>query len=144
MGSVITLDSFDHFGYVVRDAKAVSESWTAKLGAGEWKYTNTEGSPLRLAHAMLGPIQYELLEPVEGVASLWSEFLENHGEGPHHMCYRVTDVEEAVANLIKDGGRRSEFGGRPVAIPKWMAYMEIGGPGSILIELLRTPKPKAE
>jgi hypothetical protein len=58
------------------------------------------------------------------------------------MCYKVADVEEAVENIIADGGRRSEYAGKPIMIPKWMAYMETGGPGSILIELLKTRKPE--
>jgi methylmalonyl-CoA/ethylmalonyl-CoA epimerase len=140
MASVIKLDEFDHFGYVVKDAKATAESWTSKLGAGEWKFT--DAGALTLAHAMVGSIQYELLAPVAGQPSLWSEFLENHGEGPHHMCYKVADVEEAVENIIQDGGRRAEYAGKPIMIPKWMAYLETGGPGGVLIELLRTRKPK--
>ncbi len=133
MESAVKLDTFDHFGLVVKDIKAASESWSAKLGIANWKFT--PGDIVKLAHAKIGPVQYELIEPVEGKTSLWADFLETQGEGLHHICHTVADVDEAAAKLVEEGGTIM------IAIPKWMAYVEIGGPGSVILELLRTPKP---
>ncbi|MEE8398435.1 MAG: VOC family protein [Desulfobacterales bacterium] len=129
MGSLVTLDSFDHTGVVVKDAEATAESWTQKLGAGPWRFT--DAGALKLAHAQVGGIQYELLEPLED-QSLWAKFLAAQGEGLHHICHMVADVDDAVEKLKADGGTVM------IAIPKAMAYVEIGGPGSVIIELLKT------
>lgn len=130
MDSVVKLDSFDHFGLVVKDLQAASESWSAKLGISDWKYT--PGDVVKLAHVYSGTAQYELIEPVAGQDSLWHKFLEERGEGLHHICHLVDDVDKAAADLAAAGGTIM------TAIPKWMAYVEIGGPGSVIMELLKS------
>jgi 4-hydroxyphenylpyruvate dioxygenase-like putative hemolysin len=91
---------------------------------------------VKLAHARSGVAQYELIEPVEGKESLWADFLKEQGEGLHHICHTVADVDEAAAKLVEAGGNIM------VSTPKVFAYVQIGGPGSVILELLRTPKPK--
>ncbi len=129
MAGLITADSYNHTGVVVKDAEATAESYTKKLGAGPWKFT--DAGQLKLAHGNVGEIQYELLEPLEDT-SLWAKFLAEHGEGLHHICHNVADVDEAAEKLEADGGTIM------IRIPKAMAYVQIGGPGSIIIELLKT------
>jgi len=130
MDSIVTLDTFDHIGVVVKDTKAASASWGAKIGIGDWRFT--DGPVVRLAHATIGTVQYELLAPVEGQESLWGDFLAERGEGLHHICHTVPDVDEAVDKLVADGGNVM------IRTPKVFAYVEIGGPGSVILELLRT------
>lgn len=137
MAGLITADSYNHTGIVVKDAEATAESYSKKLGAGPWKFT--DAGQLKLAHGNIGEIQYELLEPIEGQDSLWAAFLAEHGEGLHHISHNVADVDAAAAKLVEDGGKIIVYGGQPVAIPKWMAYVEIGGPASVILELLKTP-----
>jgi len=137
MSGLITADSYNHTGIVVRNAKETAESYTRKLGAGPWRFT--DAGSLMLAHGKVGEIQYELLEPKEGVDSLWAAFLAEHGEGLHHISHNVADVDAAAASLVEDGGSIVTYGGHPVAIPKAMAYVNIGGPASVILELLRTP-----
>ena len=136
MESTVKLELFDHVGLVVKDVKATSESWSAKLGITDWRFT--DAGILQLAHAKIGPMQYELLAPVEGKESLWADFLKERGEGLHHICHTVPDVEEAVKKLVAEGGWLM------TPPSKYYAYVKIGGPGSVILELLRTPKPKAE
>ena len=53
---------------------------------------------------MKNNFRLELLEPVGG-PSLWQEFLNEHGEGVHHLGFRVDDVGAAVAFLEDKRGR---------------------------------------
>ncbi len=129
MGSIVTLDSYDHTGVVVKDAEATAASWSAQMGAGPWKFT--DAGQLKLAHAMMGGVQYELLEPLEET-SLWAKFLAETGEGLHHICHKVADVDDTAAKLEAEGGTIM------IAIPKAMAYVNTGGPCPIIIELLKT------
>jgi hypothetical protein len=93
---------------------------------------------LKLANGKIGEIEYELIQPVEGVDSLWAAFLRENGEGIHHVCHNVADVDVAAAALVEDGGKIIEYGGAPIRIPGLMAYVEIGGPASIILELLKS------
>ena len=131
MASGVKLDSFNHVGHVVKDRDATIEAWTSRLGIGPW--TVRETGALKLAHATLGAIQFELLQPVEGRSSLWADFLDAHGEGLHHISGRVDDVDAAAAKLVAEGGEVM------ISRPGLMAYVNIGGPGSVILELLKTP-----
>ncbi len=131
MASGAMMDSFDHVGIVIKDVQATLESWQSKLGIGPW--TVRDAGALKLAHASLGPVQFELLQPVEGKPSLWADFLNTHGEGLHHVSSRVADVDATAAKLEAEGGKIM------IAIPGAMAYVDIGGPGSVIMELLKTP-----
>jgi catechol 2,3-dioxygenase-like lactoylglutathione lyase family enzyme len=137
MEGLITAESYDHTGVVVRDARASADSWSRKLGAGPWRFTDT--GRLLLAHGYIGETQYELLQPIEGVDSLWAAFLAEHGEGLHHISHNVKNVEEATAKLLEDGGQIVVYDGKPIAKPGRMAYVDIGGPGSVIIELMKMP-----
>ena len=130
MASGVKLDSFDHIGLVVKDCDAAVESWSSLLSIGPWTVRDIGG--LKLAQATLGPVQFELIQPV-AAKSLWADFLNTHGEGLHHICGRVDDVDVAAAKLVAEGGEVM------IAIPGAMAYVDIGGPGSVILELLKTP-----
>ena len=130
----VNLDSFDHVGVVVKDCDATIKSWSSLLGAGPFKITSG-GSVLKLAHGLIAGVTFELLQPLED-KSLWAKFLKDHGEGIHHICTRVPDVDAAVAALVAQGGKLLVGG------PGTWAYVDIGGPGSIIMELLKTIAPK--
>ena len=124
------LDSFDHVGLVVKDCEATTKSWSSLLGIGPW--TIRDVGSLILAHATFGTVQFELIQPVEA-NTLWDKFLKTSGEGLHHVCARVADVDAAAAKLVEKGGEIM------VSTPGVFAYVNIGGPGSVILELLKTP-----
>ena len=131
MGNGVKVDSFGHIGLVVKDLDATVESWSSQLGIGPWTIRDVGDN--KLAFATLGSVQYELIEPVKE-KTLWADFLDTEGEGLHHICVRVADVDDAVAKLVAEGGEVM------VRTPGTFAYVNTGGPGSIILELLRTPR----
>ncbi len=130
MESIVTFAAFDHIGIVVEDTKAAAESWASKIGIGDWHFT--DGPVVRMALAQIGPIKYEFLAPVKGQKSLWGDFLAERGEGLHHVCHTVPDVDEAVDKLVADGGNVM------IQTQKVFAYVQLGGPASVILELLKT------
>ncbi len=56
----------------------------------------------RLAFFHLGPIQLELIEPDEH-QSIWREFLDERGEGVHHLAFAVKGMAEAADLLARHG-----------------------------------------
>lgn len=44
----------------------------------------------------------ELIQPLEG-ETLYKEFLDNQGEGVHHIAFHVDDLEEETAKLVRKG-----------------------------------------
>jgi len=135
----VKLDSFDHVGVVVKSREATIKSYGGKLGVGPWRMTEAGQGVVALAHARIAGTLFELLEPVVGKKSLWGDFLNSHGEGLHHIAVKVADVDATVATMVAQGGKVM------TSIPGgWMAYVEMGGPGSLIVELLSTKIPQRD
>ncbi len=103
-------------GLVVRDAEATARAWTDRFNFGAAKFVDwpPEGSNLaegstyrgergnfkmRLAFIETPSIQIEFIQPLEG-GSVYAEFLEQHGEGIHHILFWVDDPND-VANKLQ-------------------------------------------
>jgi methylmalonyl-CoA/ethylmalonyl-CoA epimerase len=139
----LKLESIDQIGVVVRDIDKVIESWSKLLGIGPWNSTEMETTDragrkakTRLAFANIGPLQIELIQSVEG-KTFYTDFLEKHGEGIHHLCVRVDDLDATTANLGKKGvkllfGRRGRF-----------AYMDTVNPGGVMFEFSQRQRETA-
>ncbi len=57
---------------------------------------------LKLAVNRSGPLEIELIEVLEGETT-HSEHLRRHGEGLHHVRFRVGDLEDKLAALASEG-----------------------------------------
>jgi len=72
----------------------------------EKAHTRYRGEPTearaKLAFFDMGQVNVELIEPIGG-PSTWRDFLEENGEGVHHIAFFVDDTEEAVAFLETKG-----------------------------------------
>lgn len=53
--------------------------------------------------AKMGSVFIELLQPFEGIKSIWSDFLEAKGEGIQHLAYQVDDIDTEEERLVKNG-----------------------------------------
>ncbi|MBO3803582.1 MAG: VOC family protein [Candidatus Brockarchaeota archaeon] len=103
-------------GIVVKDIERSREAWAKLLGVGvpDWVETESEevtkmryrGKPsegrAKLAFISLENVSIELIEPIGG-PSTWSDFLEKHGEGVHHIAFEVDDMERSTEELSKIG-----------------------------------------
>ncbi|MAG31742.1 MAG: hypothetical protein CL908_12715 [Deltaproteobacteria bacterium] len=107
-------------GVVVRDVDASLERYKALLGVSDeqiarietrelpsWLETRYRGEPsdfhARIALLDLGGIQFELIEPVAGDPSCYSEFLEEVGPGIQHIMVQPTDHARLTETLEANG-----------------------------------------
>jgi len=132
--------SVDHIGIHVRDCEAVIENWERMFGIGPWRIrdiesTDAEGNTLttRLAFADLGGVLMALVQPPEGRR----EFIDAHGEGLHHIGFFVDDVDGETANLEAQGAKTI------MHQPGVNAYLDSGGPGGVIFEVMSKPEPAA-
>lgn len=101
---------------VVRSVDAAARRYWEDLGIGPWRFytLNPDNTPdmelngkpvrhaFRAALAMVDGLTLELIEPLDG-PSLYSEFLETHGEGLHHLAFKVDDFHLAKDHLKRKG-----------------------------------------
>jgi len=101
---------------VVKDLESVAKNYWDILGIGPWAIYKWE-APLvydrkyhgrivwareKIALAQVGDVQLELVQPVEG-PSIYRDWLDEVGEGLHHINFLVDDVDEAVEMLAMEG-----------------------------------------
>ena len=110
----IKLGDVIQVGLVVKDLRESMERYWKLLGIGPWNiYTyappmlreaTVRGKrvdySMRLAHAMAGSVQIELIQPLEG-PSIYAEHLAQKGEGLHHIQSRIENIEEVLAAFEK-------------------------------------------
>ena len=80
------------------------------FGGGEFAITKTEykGNPAPDANCLLAFFQVgdnlslELIQP-NGVASVWQDFLDENGEGLHHIAFVVKGMDDAIEKCEKFG-----------------------------------------
>jgi hypothetical protein len=59
-------------------------------------------SAIRIAYADVGRIEFEIIEPLTG-PSIWLDFLEQRGEGIHHVRFNTTNIQPAIEHLASQG-----------------------------------------
>ncbi len=94
----------------------------------------------KLAFLQMGPqLNVELIEPVGG-PSVWREHLDSHGEGVHHIAFRVQGMDEVLAYLDAKGVpavQRGHFTGGQYA------YIDSAGYLGVMLELLASTSDDA-
>ncbi|AIQ16701.1 MULTISPECIES: VOC family protein [unclassified Paenibacillus] len=90
----------------------------------------------KLAFFDMGSLQLELIEP-DHQPSTWRDYLNEHGEGPHHIAFVIEGMQEKIMLLEGRGfplQQKGEYdGGR-------YAYMDTFKELKVLVELLENDK----
>jgi methylmalonyl-CoA/ethylmalonyl-CoA epimerase len=106
---------------VVRDIDDALEKYHRALGWGPWNVyehkpptlhdTYLHGKPVEYtmigAEAHVGDIDVEILQPVDG-PSIYKEWLEEHGEGLHHIAVMRATPEESEETMEHFAGLGAE------------------------------------
>ena len=89
------LRKIHHIGIVVRDIESAYAFYRDTLSLPVHKEDTLPDQGVKAALLKIGDSEIELLEPIEpgtGVA----RFLENKGEGLHHLCFETDDIEQEL------------------------------------------------
>ncbi|PLS01138.1 lactoylglutathione lyase [Neobacillus cucumis] len=133
-------------GILVHDIEKTSQAYADFFGVENpgWSLTDTvdkaeteyKGEPTearaKLAFFDMGSLQLELIEPDEH-PSTWREYLDEHGEGPHHIAFHIKGMKEKITIMEQNQMplmQKGEYtGGR-------YAYMDTFKDLKIILELL--------
>jgi len=88
----------DHVGIAVRSLKLALETYKNHLGFELHEIVTIEEQRVNIAVLPCGESCIELLEPT-GEDSPIFRFLEKRGEGVHHLCFRVDDIDQKLNRL---------------------------------------------
>lgn len=128
----------DHVAIVVRDLDASLGFYRDMLGITPSKVIDIPQEGVRIAFLPMGGpggSEIELLEPTGGETGV-ARFLEKRGEGLHHICLEVEDVERALAELRADGVPVLDASPRPTAEGRGI-FVHPKGTSGVLLELVQ-------
>lgn len=133
-------------GFMVRDVEKVIGFLTL-LGFGPfhlkdvvhpsaWVRGEISSYKVRIATTQLGEVQLEIVQPIDGV-TIQQEFLDECGEGLHHLLFQVSDLQWALQRLTELGVntiQKDQFIGGG-----GMAYVESIHLSGLILELVQYP-----
>ncbi len=88
----------DHIAIVVRDTETALTFYCDQMKLPLLYSEVLDGPVVRLTHLDMGNVSLQLVEPLSTEHPL-SKHLEEHGEGFHHVCWKVDDIDDAMTGL---------------------------------------------
>lgn len=122
----------DHIGIAVRSLEQ-TKIYEA-LGMTVDHRESVETQRVRTAFLSVGDSNLELLEPSSPDSPI-AKFIEKRGEGIHHLCFRVDNIDEHLARLKAAGYRLINEAPVPGAHGCRVAFLHPSAGNGVLIEL---------
>ena len=121
-----------HVGVAVNDLDAALAFYQDVLGLSPHSAEEADGATI--VSLPFGDSEVELLAPLRSDSPI-ARFLERRGPGIHHICYRVPDLEAALAACRQAGYRLVDEVPRTGAGGRRIAFIHPKATAGILLEL---------
>ncbi len=92
------MPKIDHIGIVVRDIQEALQVYRDALGLPLREIVPIPDQKVQVAFLPLGESNLELVQPTSDDTGI-ARFLTKRGEGIHHICLEVEDIEATLARL---------------------------------------------
>jgi methylmalonyl-CoA/ethylmalonyl-CoA epimerase len=104
-------------GIVVEDVEKTAKLLESLFGLGPFRFIEwpnrpeskyyfrgrQEGIRIRQAFTQAGPLELELIQPLEGENNAYKQFLDEKGGGIHHVLFETANMDEALGVLAAKG-----------------------------------------
>ncbi|HEX6557170.1 MAG TPA: methylmalonyl-CoA epimerase [Ktedonobacteraceae bacterium] len=127
----------DHIAIIVRDIEQALVFYRDTLGITPGEIKEVPGEQVRIAFLPMGGpggSEIELIEPTTPDSSL-AKFLEKRGEGLHHVCLEVENIDAALAEMQEKGAPVLDKQPR-IAAEGRAIFLHPRGTSGVLLELL--------
>ena len=123
----------NHVAIVVQDIDAALKFWKQTFGLQLDHVEEVPSQKSKVAFLPLGESEIELVQPTTSDSGL-ANFLEKRGEGMHHICIEVEDIDATLAELKSKGVRL--INEVPEELPgRKMAFIHPKAANGVLVEL---------
>ncbi|MGB3339957.1 MAG: methylmalonyl-CoA epimerase [bacterium] len=124
----------DHIGIAVRSIEKRLDIWKDALGLNLIGVEEIPNQKVKIAKLDAHGTNIELLEPIDKDSPIF-KFIEKRGEGIHHLCFQVPDIEKALTEIKDQGIRLIDEVPRIGAGGNKIAFIHPKDMGGVLIEL---------
>lgn len=136
-----------HMAFAVRDVHATLETYKKLLGVDPAVSVKEFPKSRNLVATFdLGGVEYQISQSMDEDGRFAKWIRERGGEGLHHICYAVTDIDAALAEAQAQGSKLKECAackvtGSHVHPEGWVAFLEQDA-GGIEIEFMQVYTPE--
>jgi methylmalonyl-CoA/ethylmalonyl-CoA epimerase len=131
----------DHVAVAVRKVEERLGLYRDLLGLPLERIEEVAGEKVKVAILGQGAGRIELVEPLQEGSSV-HRFLEERGEGIHHLCFLVDSLDE-TCRILDAAGYRLAGGIRAGSEGTRIAFLHPRGTGGVLIELREATEGEA-
>jgi methylmalonyl-CoA/ethylmalonyl-CoA epimerase len=128
------LNKIEHIGIAVKDIKTVSKLYKDVFGCQISEELEIPERKLRIAFVEISGVKLEFLMPTDK-ESVVAKYIDKKGEGIHHICFELDDVEKAISELKQKGVELVEDKPRMGAEGKKIVFLQPKSVFGVLIEL---------
>src|SRR5690242_13216308 len=121
-----------HIGVAVPDVDAALRFYRDVLQVPTRGPEEADGA--KIVHLEFGESEVELLEPIQPDSPI-GRFLAKRGPGIHHICYRVPDLDAALAACVAQGYTLIDATPRTGAGGCRIAFLHPKSTDGVLVEL---------
>jgi methylmalonyl-CoA epimerase len=96
------IEKIHHVAVIVRDLEASLGFYRDKLGLNVESVQNMDYDHVTIGFLPVGETKIELVQPTDDTTGS-ARFLASKGEGFHHVCFEVNDIQAALDGLAARG-----------------------------------------
>jgi len=128
------LKKIEHIGIAVKSLEVSIPFYENVLGLKCYAIEEVADQKVKTAFFKVGETKIELLESTDPAGAI-GKFIENKGEGVHHVAFLVDNVQKALDEASEKGIRLIDNQPRKGAEKLNIAFLHPKSTGGILIEL---------
>ncbi len=129
----------DHIGIAVKDLDKALEFYQKILSAKPDCIEEVRDMKVRTAKFRVGELSIELIESLDAEGTV-ARFIKKRGEGIHHICLEVEDIEKATNELKRKGIKPVFPEAKPGSEGTLINFIPPKNAAGVLIELAEHPK----
>lgn len=134
----MAIKKIDHIGIVVKDIETALKVYRDALGLELVKTEFVPEQAAKIAFLPAGESEIELVEPTSDDSGV-ARFLTRRGEGVHHICLEVEDIEVTLAQLAAQGMELIDERPRAGSDGQKYAFVHPKSAHGVLVELYERP-----
>lgn len=130
----MTIKRIDHIAIVVENLERALGVYRDALGMTVSDIREMPEQDVKMAFLPTGDSEIELLEPINPDSGI-ARYLAKRGEGLHHICLEVDDIETTLADLKAKGAQLIDETPKQGAYGR-IAFIHPKGAHGVLVELV--------
>jgi len=128
-----------HIAIAVEDLETARKAFETLVGNKIEVFEDVPDQKVRVGMIPVGESRLELAGPTDPSSTI-AKFIEKRGEGIHHICFEVTDIESELSRLKAAGFQLIDEVPRLGADGHKIAFIHPRTTGGVLVELSEKTK----